>query len=160
MAHGDPDNQWRIEVRQGSVISERVRRQQWVFAAYGVAMVLLVGVAYLVEPVLTVEWIAPDVIIYGNALLTAGCSLGAYTIQERLRGQVLSASSAESALDILFRYTLYSAGAMELSAWGGLVGFVLSGDAASLLFVLPFFVVLALIFPTRDRVAVVLGSAE
>jgi ABC-type spermidine/putrescine transport system permease subunit II len=86
--------------------------------------------------------------------------LAAYLIQQRVSEALASAISDDQALEILIRRSIFSVAAVELPAMLGLVGLLLSGDASFAAFALPFFVVLALLFPTADRVRARVRSAR
>lgn len=130
----------------------RLRPTQMGFLAMGLGAGLAVLAASIVAPLGRVGLPLIDGLFLASAAATVLAVLAAFLLQQRV-AETLSALSAEAKAEaFVLRRSVITMAVMEVPAALSLVGFLLSADEAFLLFLVPYYVVLSLLFPTEERI--------
>lgn len=136
-----------------------LRHHQLIFAA-SASLVFVAGIVFaMLAPVGDAAPGLIEALFYASAAAALVGGVAAYFAQQSLITRLAAARSREEAMDALLFRGMLSLVSLEASALLALVGYLLSADSSFYLFVLPFAVGLAVLFPTAERAALRLAVA-
>lgn len=131
--------------------SEALRAKQIAFVALPIGVASLTVIFAVLAPLGALAQPLVETLFFAAAGLTLLGIVAAFLVQQRLAEALATAQTHEQALDLIFRRSLLAAAAVEAPALLALIGFLLSGDYGFLAFTVPFYIVVALLYPTAGR---------